>query len=230
MRPILLLALGAVSLGLALGPVGAVATTTGAPAADAPALVVFGDSLSAAYGIRPEEGWVALLARRIESEGYGYRVVNASVSGATTADGVARLPHVLATHHPAIVVLELGANDGLRGLAPAAMRTNLEVMLRACRAAGARPLLVGMRIPENYGPEYTTRFSGTFAALAKAERLPFVPFLLEHVGADERNFQSDGLHPIAAAEAAVLDAVWPVLRPLLGAPGRAPAAPPAAAR
>jgi acyl-CoA thioesterase-1 len=228
MRPLPLVALAALWLGL--GSAAAADGGATASAAGAPVLLVYGDSLSAGYGIRPEEGWVALLARRIESEAYGYRLVNASVSGATTTDGVARLPHVLATHHPAIVVLELGANDGLRGLAPAAMRANLETMLRACRAAGARVLLVGMRIPENYGPEYTARFSGTFAALASAERLPFVPFLLEKVGADERNFQADGLHPVAAAQPAIVDTVWPVLRELLGAPGRRRAAAPQTTR
>lgn len=187
-------------------------------AAEPPAIVVLGDSLSAGYGIRPAEGWVAGLAHRLEEQGYGYRVINASVSGATSADGLARVGHVLATQHPAVVLLELGANDGLRGLPAPAMRQNLAGIVQACRKGGAAVLLVGMRMPENYGPEYTARFAEAYASLAREEHLPFVPFLLAGVGPDLANFQADGLHPTAAAQGAILDTVWPTLRGVLKAP------------
>ena len=182
----------------------------------APTLVVFGDSLSAGYGIHVEEGWVALLGRRLESEGYGYRVVNASVSGETTAGGLARLGHVLQLHHPAIVVIELGANDGLRGLPVAEMRRNLEQLVGQARAGGARVLLVGTRIPSNYGPTYTDDYYASFGTVAKSARVPLVPFLLEGIMLDERNFQGDRLHPVAAAQSRLLETVWRQLRGLLG--------------
>ena len=192
----------------------------GAPAAEKPAvrptLVVLGDSLSAGYGIRVEEGWVALLTRRLAGQGYGYQVVNASVSGETTEGGLERLPRVLATHHPAIMVLELGANDGLRGLPVTVIRQNLAAIVRASRAAGARVLLIGTRIPTNYGPEYTQSYFASFGELAKAERVPLVPFLLERIALDERNFQADRLHPVARVQDVLLDTVWPHLKPLLG--------------
>ena len=183
----------------------------------APTLVVLGDSLSAAYGIRPEEGWVALLAGRLRKEGYGYEVVNASVSGDTTGGGLARLPRVLATHHPAIRAVELGANDGLRGLPIDEMRKNLASIVAAGRAAGAEVIVIGMRMPANYGPDYTSRFAATFPSAAKAGHAALVPFLLERVALEEANFQADRLHPVAAAEAKLLDTVWPVLKPLLHA-------------
>jgi acyl-CoA thioesterase-1 len=183
--------------------------------AELPAIVVLGDSLSAGYGIRQADGWVAGLARRLQEQGYGYRVVNASVSGATTADGLARLDHVLDTQRPAVLILELGANDGLRGLPTAAMRGNLESIIRATRRAQATVVLIGMRMPENYGPEYTTRFTAAFADVARTERVPFVPFLLAGVGSDLANFQADGLHPTAAAQGAILETVWPTLRAVL---------------
>jgi acyl-CoA thioesterase-1 len=213
-RPALLV-LGAAAL-LATRLAGAVAAPD-----TAPRLVVLGDSLSAGYGIRPEEGWVALLERRLQREGYEYRVVNASVSGETTGGGLARLPRVLATHHPAVLIVELGANDGLRGLPVPGMRHNLEEITAAARAAGARVLLIGMRMPENYGPEYTERFAASFAELAKARKLALVPFLLERVALDEANFQGDRLHPVATVQPQLLDTVWPKLKPLLGAPAAA---------
>ena len=193
--------------------------TAGAPTA--PALVVLGDSLSAGYGIRVEDGWVALLERRLAAQGYGYRVVNASVSGETTAGGLARLPRVLDRQQPAIVVVELGGNDGLRGLPVADLRKNLAAIVARSRAAGARVLLVGTRMPTNYGPLYTEQYFASFAAVAKSERVPLVPSLLEAVTTDERNFQADHLHPVAAVQPALLDTVWRGLAPLLGAPARA---------
>jgi acyl-CoA thioesterase I len=188
------------------------------PAAPLPALVVFGDSLSAGYGLKPGEGWVDLLARRLAREAYGYRVVNASVSGETSAGGLARLPRVLAANSPALLIVELGANDGLRGLPPADMERNLTAIVTLARTAHARVLLVGMRIPGNYGPEYTERFAAVFGSIASAQKLPLVPFLLSRIALDESQFQGDGLHPIASAEPEVLDTVWPVLAPLLAAP------------
>ena len=202
---------------LALTLLAGAAVATEKPAAR-PTLVVLGDSLSAGYGIRVEEGWVALLTRRLADQGYGYQVVNASVSGETTEGGLARLPRVLATHHPAVLVLELGANDGLRGLPVPGMRQNLAAIVRATRAAGARVLLVGTRIPTNYGPEYTRSFFASFGEVAKAEHVPLVPFLLERIALEERNFQGDRLHPVAAVQGELLETVWPFLRPLLTPP------------
>jgi acyl-CoA thioesterase-1 len=183
----------------------------------APALVVLGDSLSAGYGLRVEDGWVALLERRLASQGYGYRVVNASVSGETTAGGLARLPHVLDRQKPAIVVIELGANDGLRGLPVAELRRNLAELVSRARAAGARVLLVGTRLPSNYGPEYTEQYFQSFAAVAAQAHVPLVPSLLAGIATEERNFQADHLHPVAAVQPQLLDTVWRGLEPLLAA-------------
>ncbi|MEI8296497.1 MAG: arylesterase [Pseudomonadota bacterium] len=183
-------------------------------------LVVFGDSLSAGYGIRAEEGWVALLTRRLESEGYGYRVVNASVSGETTVGGLARIGHVLAVQRPAIVVIELGANDGLRGLPVTELRRNLVQIASLARDSGARVLLVGTRVPSNYGPAYSEDFYASFATVAREQKLALVPFLLEGIALDERNFQEDRLHPLAAAQPRLLDNVWHGLKPLLAPPAR----------
>jgi Lysophospholipase L1 and related esterases len=179
---------------------------------------VLGDSLSAAYGIRPEQGWVALLEKRLQSEGYGYRVVNASVSGETSTGGVQRLPRALELHKPEIVILELGANDGLRGLPLATTRANLEKSVELARAAGAKVLLVGLEMPPNYGPKYTAQFREMFRELAKSHSLPLVPFLLENVALDPELMQSDGLHPNAKAQPILLDNVWPLLKPLLAKP------------
>jgi acyl-CoA thioesterase I len=178
-------------------------------------ILVFGDSLSAAYGLRPEQGWAALLAQRLQSQGYGYQVVNASVSGETTEGGLTRLPRALRLHQPAVVILELGGNDGLRGLPVAATRDNLARMAQLARAAGARVLLIGIRIPPNYGPRYTQEFAAVFPALANQYHLPLVPFLLERVALDAARMQQDGLHPNALGEPQVLDTVWPYLMPLL---------------
>jgi acyl-CoA thioesterase I len=178
-------------------------------------ILVFGDSLSAALGIRPEQGWVALLAQRLQAQGYGYQVVNASISGETSTGGLERLPRALQLHEPAIVILELGANDGLRGLPVNAMRANLARMVELAQAAHAHVLLVGIRIPPNYGPRYTEGFAAVYPELAQQYHLPLVPFLLEKVALDPSLMQADGLHPNAAAEPAVLDTLWPYLKPLL---------------
>jgi acyl-CoA thioesterase I len=178
-------------------------------------ILVFGDSLSAAYGIRPEQGWVALLTQRLQAQGYGYQIVNASVSGETSEGGLERLPRALQLHRPGIVILELGANDGLRGLPVNATRDNLGAMVRLAQAAGARVLLVGLRMPPNYGMRYTEEFARIFAELAEQYHVPLVPFLLEKVALKPELMQADGLHPNAPGEPPILETLWPYLKPLL---------------
>jgi acyl-CoA thioesterase-1 len=186
-----------------------------AQATPLPTILVFGDSISAAYGIRVEEGWVALLQKKLTAQGYGYRVVNASVSGETTAGGATRLARSLEVHRPAIVILELGGNDGLRGLPLTEVRTNMESMIQTARASGARVMIAGMRIPPNYGPTYTQKFHAVFTELATRYRLPLVPFLLQEVALDASLMQADGIHPSALAQPILLDTLWPKLEPLL---------------
>ncbi len=178
-------------------------------------ILVFGDSLSAAFGIRPEQGWVALLAQRLQAQGYGYQIANASVSGETSGGGLERLPRALQIHRPETVILELGANDGLRGLPVSETRDNLAHMVQLSQAAGARVLLVGIRIPPNYGPRYTESFARIFPDLAQQYHLPLVPFLLEKVALDPARMQPDGMHPNSQGEPPVLDNVWAYLQPLL---------------
>jgi len=186
--------------------------------AQPPVIMVFGDSLSAGYGLPRAKGWVDLLQQRLEREHYAYRVVNASVSGETTLGGRNRMAAALAQHRPRIVILELGSNDGLRGQALDAMRENLVDMMRACRAAKAKVLLVGMRIPPNYGPDYTEKFRASFVAVAQQVGAPLVPFLLEGF-ADRRDlFQADGMHPDVEVQSLMLDNVWDKLRPMLTRP------------
>lgn len=184
-------------------------------AADPPTILVVGDSLSAGYGLPPGTGWTDLLQRRLKERGFTHRVVNASISGDTTAGGRSRLPALLARHHPAIVVLELGANDGLRGGNLAVSRDNLVAMTAAAKAAGARPVIVGMQLPPNYGPAYTGQFDAMFAEVAKAQGVPLVPFFFDGFAKDRELFQSDGLHPTEAAQPKLLDNVWPTLERLL---------------
>ena len=183
--------------------------------AEAPVILVFGDSISAGYGLRPEQGWVELLKTRLKSQGYGDQVVNASVSGETTAGGLARLPRALELHHPSIVILELGGNDGLRGLPIAQMRANLTQMATLSTAAGAKVLLLGMRMPPNYGPEYTKQFAMVFSDLASEKKMPFVPFLLTDIALSPALLQDDDIHPNALGQPILLDNVWPTLKPLL---------------
>ena len=177
-----------------------------------------GDSLSAGYGIKPEQSWVALLQKRIQAEGYEYDVVNASVSGETTEGGLHRLPRALELHHPRLVLLELGANDGLRGLPLAMTRDNLGKMIAVARAAGATVVLMGMRLPPNYGARYNDEFMRLYGELAQRQALPFIPFFLSAVVTDRQLIQADGLHPTAAAQPKLLDTVWPKLKPLLKKP------------
>jgi acyl-CoA thioesterase-1 len=178
-------------------------------------ILVFGDSLSAAHGLRPEQGWVALLRARLEAQGYGYRVINASVSGETTTGGLARLPRELRLARPGILILELGANDALQGLPLGLARQRLAAMIRLGEAAGARVLLLGLLIPPNYGPRYTRQFADMYPSLARQFHVALVPFLLKGVALEPRLMQPDGLHPDALGEPLVLDNVWPYLRPML---------------
>ncbi len=178
---------------------------------------MFGDSLSAGYGLRAGQGWVDLLGQRLFAEGYEFRVVNASVSGETTAGGLARLPRALDLHRPAIVVLELGANDGLRGLPPSVSRENLARMVRLVKAHRSHLLLVGIHLPPNYGPRYTAEFDAMYRSIAARDRVPLVPFLLEGVVLDRTLMQADNLHPNERGQPALLENVWPRLRPLLRA-------------
>lgn len=183
-------------------------------------IVVLGDSLSAAYGIPAEQGWVRLLEKRLVAEGYGYKVVNASVTGETTQGGVSRLPRVLQRHSPAIVILELGGNDGLRGLPLSASRENLQRSIALSKKAGARVLLVGMMIPPNYGQRYAQEFHAMFGELARKNSVALVPFLLEGVALNAAFMQPDGIHANAQGQPRMLDNLWPQLKPLLVAPGK----------
>lgn len=177
-------------------------------AAPAPVILVLGDSLSAAYGIDQNAGWVALLQKRLTEQSYNYRVVNASVSGETTRGGLTRLPQALRTHRPAIVIVALGANDGLRGLTVQEMRNNLAAVIEQSRQNRAKVLLIGMRLPPNYGPAYTKKFHDVYTGLAGRYHIPFVPFLLEGVATDFSLMQRDGLHPTAEAQPMILENVW----------------------
>lgn len=181
-------------------------------------ILVFGDSLSAGYGLAAHQAWPDLLQQRLAQGSPAWRqwrVVNASISGETTAGGLARLPAALASHRPAIVILELGANDGLRGLSLAAMHNNLAAMIREIRQSGARALLVGTRLPPNYGIPYTEKFQQTFAHLALQDHTALIPSLLAGIETRPELFQSDGLHPIAIAEPWIIDNLWPSLAPML---------------
>ncbi|MGO9426282.1 MAG: arylesterase [Steroidobacteraceae bacterium] len=181
-----------------------------------PVILVFGDSISAGYGLpRVEQGWVALLQARLKNLGYGYQVVNASVSGETTAGGLARLPRALGLHHPAIVILELGGNDGLRALPVAQMRANLSRMAELSAGAGAKVLLLGMRMPPNYGPDYTAQFVRVYAEVAHDQKLSIVPFLLEGIALSPDLMQADGIHPNQSGQPKLLENVWPALKPML---------------
>jgi len=180
-----------------------------------PVLLVVGDSVSAGYGLSNGQGWVELLNRKLSDAGYRYRVVNASISGDTTAGGRARLPAILAQHKPAVVVIELGGNDALRGGKLATTRANLDAMVAASQTAGAKVLVVGMEIPPNYGPAYAREFKEVFAGVAASRKVPLVPSLFAGFGEDFALFQADRIHPTAEAQARLLDNVWPQLVPLL---------------
>lgn len=183
--------------------------------AGAGTILVYGDSLSAAYGIGQKEGWVTLLEERLKQRRIDYTVANASISGETTSGGAARIDGALARFEPDIVILALGANDGLRGLPVPEMKANLERIVRAAQARKARVLVAGMRMPPNYGPKYSQSFQQAFAEVAKAHRTAYVPFLLDGMADKRELFLSDQIHPSAQAQPIILDTVWKGLEPLL---------------
>ena len=178
-------------------------------------LLVIGDSLSAAYGIDVDEGWVALLGDRLDTDGYAMQVINSSVSGDTSANGLSRLPALLADYQPAIVIIELGGNDGLRGLSLKELKSNLTKMVEQSRATGAEVLLLGVQIPSNYGAGYTRLFSGTFAQVADDSGAALVPFFMSGMETSMELFQDDGIHPSAKAQPLLLDNTWVELKPML---------------
>ncbi|MEJ2604376.1 MAG: arylesterase [Gammaproteobacteria bacterium] len=197
------------------------ATTAFADVADVaavsrePTVLVLGDSLSAGYGIALEESWVSLLASRLDREGYEHRVVNASVSGDTTSGGLTRLGPALARHRPELVIIELGGNDGLRGLPLGVVKENFRSMIEQSRAAGAEVVLLGMRIPTNYGPRYTESFQALYREMAERYELEWVEFFLDGVALDEDLMLPDGIHPNAAAQPVLLDNAWPAVEAAL---------------
>lgn len=174
-----------------------------------------GDSLSAEYGLRRDSGWVALLDQRLRETGKNYQIHNASISGDTTSGGLSRLPATLAQQHPAIVIIELGSNDALRGLALDMTKQNLDTMTKLSQEAGAQVLLLGMQIPPNYGPRYTEQFRQNFLRVATRRNAKLVPFLLEGIAQDPSLFQADAIHPNETAQAAIADNVWAVLQHML---------------
>jgi len=192
-------------LGLLLLSQGAVAGT----------VLIVGDSISAAFGLDTRVGWVTLLEKRLKEQGFDDKVINASISGDTSAGGQARLPALLAEHKPELVILELGGNDGLRGQLPAQLQQNLSSMVRMSKEAGAKVLILGMRLPPNYGQRYTTAFAEVFPKVAQETGAALVPFMLEGVGGVASMMQEDGIHPAASAQSRLLDNVWPTLKPLL---------------
>jgi acyl-CoA thioesterase-1 len=178
-------------------------------------IVVFGDSLSAGYGLEQNQGWVTLLKARLTAQNLSFTVINSSISGETTSSGLARFKQMLATHKPSIVILELGANDGLRGLPVAEMRNNLSAMIKQSQAANIRLLLIGMKIPPNYGKKYTQDFSDTYPLLANQHAVKLVPFFLEGIAGQRNLIQDDGLHPLAIAQPQLLNNVWPMLNSMM---------------
>lgn len=210
--------LGALCIGLLV--------SVSAAAQAAPTILVVGDSLSAAYGISDEQGWVNLLRDRLDAEGYPHRVVNASVSGDTTRDAVSRIDTTLERHQPDIVIVELGGNDGLRAFSVEAIRDNLARILKAIRENGAKIVLAGIRIPSNYGPAYTGAFEQLYPDLAEQFDAALIPFFMEDVATQPSLMQDDGIHPTADAQPILLDNVWGVLEPLLKQSAAAAEAPP----
>lgn len=191
----------------------------GARAGEAPVILVLGDSISAGYGLETGEGWVTLLQQRLAEHGSPYQVVNASISGDTTAGGMFRLDPLLDKHRPVIMILELGGNDGLRGQPVDRMRANLRTMIERARQNGAHVLLLGMRLPPNYGAEYTEAFHAAYGEVAAETGVPLVPFLLAGMEDQLQYMQADGIHPGAEMQPGILDNVWPVLKPMLATGG-----------
>jgi acyl-CoA thioesterase-1 len=190
-------------------------TSPGSGAVPRPVILVLGDSLSAGYGVDLDDTWIALLQARLNQEDYGYRMVNASISGDTTGNGLRRLPRALDLHQPEIVIIELGGNDGLRALSVAAMQANMEKMIAMIREHGALPILAGMQIPPNYGANYTTDFAAVYPDLSVRYGVPLIPFFLLDVALDPTKMQADGIHPNAAAQPILMETVWSTLAPEL---------------
>ena len=187
-----------------------------AHAADGPAtLLVVGDSISAEFGLARDSGWVQLLRERLKAQHLDYNVVNASISGDTTSNGLARLPALLAQYHPRLVIIELGGNDGLRGMPVSTARSNLVQMITLSKAAGARIVITGIQMPPNYGPQYTSAFAAMYPDIARTEHVVLVPFLFQGFAEDTELFQGDRIHPSASAQPMLLDNVWGPLKPLL---------------
>lgn len=184
-------------------------------AADEATIVIVGDSLSAAYGMEQGEAWPSLLQQRLDQHGHPYRVFNSSITGETTQGGLSRLPRLLEKRRPAIVILELGGNDGLRGLPLEVTRDNLAAMIEQSQSAGARVVLAEMRIPPNYGRSYTEKFNGAYSELAAQYEVVLLPFVLQEIALEPGMMQADGIHPTAAAQPIILDQVWSALEPLL---------------
>lgn len=179
-------------------------------------ILIVGDSLSAAYGIPVEKGWVSLLQERLDTRGYRYQIINASISGDTTANARARLTRALASSEPAVVLLALGGNDGLRGLSLAMMKSNLDTMISSVQEACAQVLLIGVQLPPNYGPRYTEKFQAIYHELARERDITLLPSLVDGIGTEQNLMQADGIHPNATAQPLIRDRVWEVLVPLLG--------------
>jgi acyl-CoA thioesterase-1 len=188
---------------LLIGPV--------AHGADDPTVLIFGDSLSAGFGIDVDQSWAALLQARLEAQGYEHRVVNASISGETTEGGLARIEKALERFDPSLIILELGGNDGLRGFPPERLRGNLEKIVAASKASGAAVVLLGIRIPLNYGPRYSEAFENTFREVADEQQIPWIEFFMEGIAMNEALMQEDGIHPNIEAQPLLLDNAWPII-------------------
>ncbi len=186
-----------------------------AQAATAPTVLVFGDSLSAGYGIDVDQSWPALLQSRLESQGYEHRVINASISGETTEGGVTRIARALENFSPELVILELGGNDGLRGFPPDRMKANLQTIIETTKASGAAVIMLGIRIPTNYGPRYTGAFENVYRELADQLSVLWIEFFMEGIALNEELMQDDGIHPNASAQSILLDNAWPIIRQAL---------------
>ena len=184
-------------------------------AADAPTVLVFGDSLSAGYGIDVDQSWPALLQSRLESQGYEHRVINASISGETTEGGVTRISSTLENFSPDLVILELGGNDGLRGFPPQRMQANLQTIIETIKSNGAAVVMLGIRIPSNYGPRYTGAFANVYRQLADELSVLWIEFFMEGIAPKEDLMQDDGIHPNARAQSILLDNAWPIIRQAL---------------
>ncbi len=182
--------------------------------------MVLGDSISAEYGLPRDTGWVALLRTKLAQERFDYSVANSSISGDTTSGGLARLPAALNRLKPTLVIVELGANDALRGVPLATTEANLRTIIDKSQAINAKVLLVGMYVPPNYGPDYSQKFHGVYEKLAKEKQVPLVPFLLAGIENKPEMFQADQIHPTPQAQPLLLNNVWPILKPLLGAPSK----------